>query len=207
MNPARTTLDSTGKPGRPGFLASEGSRQQRAVGSRGSAGRCTGLSRTGFLIEQVQRVVEEHPGVWVQRAVEILGCEHHASSKTMVQVIRFMTEDGRIVRRAWGGRHWLFPCRPDLEDWWKQVAALRKHDMRRLYELVCDSPSMISKICSNAKRSLGWPASTTQDRLRTLAEAGLLRFEYRGQGQRHAIATAGQIHPSAVLALRYDCAN
>lgn len=119
--------------------------------------------------------VAENPGVTPHRARLATGL----TKRSFQQTLQDLSDNHRLIVILDAGRHYLFIPQPGLEGGgWKQVMALHNPNVRLLFTyLLNQGPCLRPELVQHAVDQWDWPVSSTEHRLKMLAEAGLVAVE------------------------------
>jgi predicted transcriptional regulator len=119
----------------------------------------------------LRQTIADHPGCSLRQARNLSRLSRQELKTALAEL---KAADDLLVVRAVGGFR-LFPRATDMASDCERFLALRNKDRAFLHEwLLARGPCPRSEVLAHAERDWGWPVITTRQRLKCLAEVGLV---------------------------------
>jgi predicted transcriptional regulator len=132
---------------------------------------------------RLYEAVQTHPGASYRTLMDVTGLSdggtrHHLATLARVGLIAIQRHGGQVLYFENHGRY---------DTTWKNVAALRDPELRRLHEWIQAHPEASQlEIIRQASQAWGLPRSATRRRLRRLMEWGLIHARQVGRNKRYS---------------------
>lgn len=135
----------------------------------------------------VLRAVRKNPGATGRRLRDRL----RMSSERVTAAADALVERGILARRGSESRWHYFAPAPNLDEVWKQKAALQNSNLRLALDLLREfAGAQQRELVAMARERLNWAPSTTRSRLHRLADVGLAKTTESGSGGPQSVVWA-----------------